>query len=264
MTSTPPTPTASDAAASAAAAYQQQQAGYASAAAVAAAAAWRGIDGKALDASWPAVLARMLAAITGAQRKAAASVPGYVARALLAQRAVPSGGWSVPAGAFAGVTGDGRSLAGLLYAPVALSKQRIGQGQRIADVIGAEEAHVALLARTVVQDAGRMALQSGMAAEREVRGYVRQVHLPACARCIILSGRFYRYSDGFLRHPCCDCTMLPAAGEDFVEAEDPAELIARMQAEHPATLKTMARTSTRSSTRTAGWRRPQGPGGRSA
>ena len=97
---------------------------------------------------------------------------------------------------------------------------------------------MALLVRTQVQDAGRMALQSGMAAEPKVRGYVRKVNLPACARCIILSGRFYRYSDGFQRHPNCDCTMIPAlAGGAFIETADPAELIARMQAEHPKSLK---------------------------
>ena len=106
------------------------------------------------------------------------------------------------------------------------------------DVLRDESKHVALLARTVTQDAGRMAQQSGMAAETAVRGYVRKVHLPACPRCIILSGRFYRYSDGFLRHPNCDCTMIPVAvGLDMVHAEDPAELMARMQAEHPERLR---------------------------
>lgn len=237
MASTQTTRSASDAAASQAAAesYQAQQEALATVAVIGALRAWDGIDGKALDASWPKVLARILAVITGAQRKAAASVPGYVERVLRAQH-VASVARLAPE-AFAGLTGDGRPLKTLLYTPVALSKQRIGQGERIADVLAGEEKHVALLARTVTQDAGRMALQAQMAAEPRVRGYVRKVHLPACPRCIILSGQFYRYSDGFLRHPACDCTMIPVAvGSDFVTAEDPAELIARMRAEHPGYL----------------------------
>lgn len=236
----PPAPSAPDTAAAsqaAAAAYQRQQSAIATAAALGAVGAWRIIDGKALDLSWIGVAARMLAVISGAQRKAAASAPGYLERVLRAQDVAASAEARLLAGAFAGLTGDGRPLAGLLYAPVALSKQRIGQGGRIADVLRQEEAHVALLARTVTQDAGRMALQAAMAADPRVRGYVRQVHLPACARCIILAGRFYRKSAGFLRHPNCDCTMIPAAGERRVEAQDPAELIARMRADHPARLR---------------------------
>lgn len=217
--------------------YQAAQSKLSRAAALAAIAAWRTIDGKALDASWPKVLARMLAVVSGAQRKAAASVPAYTGRLLALQGAKPSGPALAP-GAFAGLTGDGRPMGSLLYTPVALSKQRIGQGERIADVLADEEKHVAVLARTAVQDGQRMALQAQMAAETAVRGYVRKVNLPACARCIILSGRFYRYSDGFLRHPSCDCTMIPvAAGSDFVTADEPADLIARMRADHPELLR---------------------------
>lgn len=235
MASTQATLSASEAAA---VSYQAQQSRIAQAAVTGAVAAWRGIDGKNLDLSWIHVLARMLAVITGQQRKAAASVPGYMDRLLKAQHVASQASARLLPDAFAGLTGDGRPLQSLLYAPVALSKQRIGQGERIADVLRDESKHVALLARTVTQDAGRMAQQSGMAAETAVRGYVRKVHLPACPRCIILSGRFYRYSDGFLRHPNCDCTMIPVAvGLDMVHAEDPAELMARMQAEHPERLR---------------------------
>jgi hypothetical protein len=239
MAASPPTSRseAAAASASAAAAYQRQQSALGGVAVIGAIQAWRMIDGKALDLSWIHVVARMLGVISGAQRKAAAAAPGYLERVLRAQHVAASAEARLLDRAFAGLTGDGRPLAGLLYAPVALSKQRIGQGERIADVLRAEEAHVALLARTVTQDAGRMALQTAMAAEPQVRGYVRQVHLPACARCIILSGRFYRYSDGFLRHPNCDCTMIPAIGEQWAQAQDPAELIGQMQRDHPARLR---------------------------
>jgi hypothetical protein len=236
----PPTPSASDtaeASQAAAAAYQRQQQALGDIAVIGAIQAWRSIDGKALDRKWPGVLLRMLGVISGAQRKAAAAAPGYLERVLKAQHVAASAEARLLADAFAGLTGDGRPLAGLLYAPVALSKKRLSQGERIADVLRAEEEHVALLARTVTQDAGRMALQTAMATQPKVRGYVRKVTLPACARCIILSGRFYRYTDGFLRHPNCDCTMIPAVGEEWVTTEDPAKLIARVQAEDPAKLR---------------------------
>lgn len=39
--------------------------------------------------------------------------------------------------------------------------------------------------------------------------------LPACGRCILLSGRSYRYSTGFLRQPRCDCSMRPVTSEQW-------------------------------------------------
>jgi hypothetical protein len=49
-----------------------------------------------------------------------------------------------------------------------------------------------------------------MTATRSVHGYVRMVSGSACSRCIILAGRFYRWSSGFERHPRCQCTNIPA------------------------------------------------------
>lgn len=222
--------------AAAAAQYQRGQASAAAAAAVAAVAAWRTVDGKNLDMSWLHVLARLLPLVSGAQRKAAAAAPPYIGRLLRLQGETAQEA-RLAAEAFAGLTGDGRPLASLLYTPVARSKYLMGSGVRIADALAQEELHLAMLVRTQVQDAGRMAVQCAMAAEPAIRGYVRHVHLPACARCIILAGRFYRYSDGFARHPNCDCTMIPAAGPERVEPQDPAELIGQMRADHEAKLR---------------------------
>lgn len=185
-----------------ASAYQRAQSAVASAAALAAIREWRQIDGKNLDLSWLHILGRLLAVTGAAQVKAADAAMSYLGRILKLTAAEPSGA-RLSADAFRGLTGDGRPMGTLLYTPVALSKQKIGQGERIADVLKAQEVHLAMLVKTQVQDAGRMGLQSQMAAEPKYRGYVRKVTLPACARCIILSGRFYRYSHGFLRHPNC-------------------------------------------------------------
>jgi hypothetical protein len=50
---------------------------------------------------------------------------------------------------------------------------------------------------------------------------------PSCSRCAVLAGRVYRYSTGFLRHPHCDCTMIPTtlANPNFVH--DPVSLMRR-------------------------------------
>ena len=64
------------------------------------------------------------------------------------------------------------------------------------------------LVGSLVQDAGRAA-ESVSVASRPQIGHVRAINPPCCSRCAILAGRFYRWSDGFKRHPGCDCTMIP-------------------------------------------------------
>jgi hypothetical protein len=45
-------------------------------------------------------------------------------------------------------------------------------------------------------------------------GYVRVLTPPSCSRCIVLAGKFYRWNEGFLRHPMCDCRHLPVTVAD--------------------------------------------------
>lgn len=40
-------------------------------------------------------------------------------------------------------------------------------------------------------------------------GWIRVLDPPSCGRCAVLAGRFYKWSDGFLRHPNCDCKHMP-------------------------------------------------------
>lgn len=64
------------------------------------------------------------------------------------------------------------------------------------------------LVASLVQDAGRSAQLVDTTARPRVQ-HVRHLNLPSCSRCAVLAGRIYRYSDGFQRHPGCDCVMIP-------------------------------------------------------
>jgi hypothetical protein len=64
---------------------------------------------------------------------------------------------------------------------------------------------------TLVNDAGRSAMGAFTASRTREYGNIRVLTPPSCSRCAILAGRFYRWSDGFQRHPKCDCGMLSAA-----------------------------------------------------
>ena len=94
----------------------------------------------------------------------------------------------------------------------------------LAGMIG-PTTNVGRLVGSLVQDAGRAAESVATAARPNV-GHVRYLSPPSCSRCAILAGRAYRYSDGFQRHPGCDCVMVPAT-EDAAPglASDPAGLL---------------------------------------
>lgn len=89
---------------------------------------------------------------------------------------------------------------------------------------------VAQFVQTFVGDASRTARAVDMATRPAVTGYVRSLRPPSCSRCAILAGRVYRKSQGFQRHPFCDCLMTPtdeASGQELVT--DPMEMFEKGQ-----------------------------------
>lgn len=84
------------------------------------------------------------------------------------------------------------------------------------------------LVASLVQDAGRAAESVSVTTRQDV-GYVRNLTPPSCSRCVVLAGRVYRYSQGFLRHPKDDCTMTPVREGDTTYVEDPLDLMRRGQ-----------------------------------
>lgn len=85
------------------------------------------------------------------------------------------------------------------------------------------DAEFARLVASITQDAGRAAQSVAIAVHPRV-GHVRRLTPPSCSRCAVLAGRVYRYSDGFLRHPGCDCVMIPTTLSNPDLVQDPVEL----------------------------------------
>ena len=100
-------------------------------------------------------------------------------------------------------------------------------GSAIVDRLGqASSSTFDALIVSLVQDAGRTAASVDMGRRPAITGHVRSLNPPSCPRCAVLAGRVYRYSDGFARHPGCDCLMTPtteSAGKDLTL--DPTDAI---------------------------------------
>lgn len=72
-------------------------------------------------------------------------------------------------------------------------------------------AQLGMLVASAVQDAGRNGASLGMAVRPSITGYVRMLNPPSCSRCAVLAGKFFRWNQGFERHPNCDCRHIPTS-----------------------------------------------------
>ena len=194
---------------------------------------WRRLGPDWIGQAWAERIPTVTAAVTAAQRTTAASALVNGALALGEQ-----GTWEAPDGlvdvdAFAGLAADGRSLDTLLRGPAITTRTLIAGGMEPAQALAAGGHQLSMMVLTEVADAGRGAAGVQIAARPRV-GYVRMLNPPSCSRCVILAGRFYRWNQGFLRHPRCDCTHVPTMVTDQAEAfargliDDPYEAFNRM------------------------------------
>ena len=191
----------------------------------AALAAWAGLDLADLQGSFVAsVLPSLLESLETAQRESADIGADYTEAVAEAAEVPP--GPRVNRSRFAGVASDGRSLPGLLTQPLLGLYRSLAVGIQSGRALAASRVNLDEIVTTQVQDAARESEHVALAANRELAGYLRVVEPGACGRCVILAGRFYRWNDGFLRHPRCRCSNRPLTRES--EPQDPRELFDKM------------------------------------
>lgn len=223
----------------AALAHQAERAELADTTARAGAQAWRGVDPQRIPESWASLLLQVLGLVSGAQLRAAQQTEPWLTGAVGPAR---DAGDLVPS-TFSGHASDGRPLFSLLMFPAWAALHALAKGLGMPQALTGGATLLDLLIRTQVADAGRAADSVGMAIRDDVYGYQRVVSLPACARCIVLAGRLYRWSDGFQRHPRCDCTMEPVTYDEWRSKgpkSTPDDLFSQMSAEQQSKVFTAA------------------------
>lgn len=199
--------------------HQAERAQLAAATALAVRAVWLGVDTEQLEASWAARAPLAAELIGRGQLLAAGSAEPWLLGEL------GQGEGALDPEACAAATGD---LLPALLSPLLVSLNRIRRGFAVGLSILSGAALLEMVTRTLIADAGRIADMAGMIARPRVVSYVRVVEAPACARCIVLAGREYTFSEGFLRHPRCDCTMAAKRPGDGWVPDLPKDLAAQM------------------------------------
>lgn len=138
---------------------------------------------------------------------------------------------TVSATAFAGYTREGLAVDQALHASIRIAKQAVAQGMSPSGALLTGRKSLDRLIPSLVADAGRSAVQVGLTTT-QIGGYVRLVVGASCRDCIMLAGRWYRWNDGFQRHPYCDCRHIPASENRAGDWQtDPYEAFGRMSEE---------------------------------
>jgi hypothetical protein len=188
---------------------------------------WARLDQGDIAGSWANIAGpSALNLVIQAQTEAARGAQEYVATAVGLQGEAPSPAGMVNGSAFAGFASDGRALDGLLGYPLFEVQAFVDGGMPVADALGIGLRHLTRITATQVQDAARISTGVAQVNDRRVQGYLRQLSPPACSRCVILAGRWYRYNAGFQRHPHCDCVGVPATKD--VQPQSPKALFDAM------------------------------------
>jgi hypothetical protein len=165
--------------------------------------------GADFDASWARVGPRILLLTASAQLGAARSGAAYVPDTLAELGAPVDPVGEVVPEAFSGIASDGRPLDTLLGESVIRAKVARDNGAAASDALTAAGRALDMYVHTQIADAARGAASVAIAARPTV-GWVRMVNPPCCGRCAVLAGKWFRYNQGFQRHPRCDCRHVPA------------------------------------------------------
>lgn len=143
-------------------------------------------------------LDRLLAVVTAFQLAAGEDAVAAVPLILAEQNMPTEGAFTAAVEALLGSASDGRPMRSLLD---------YGRSKEVTDF------EFDRIVSTQLRDVARQATAIEIAARPQITGYVRVLVPPSCSRCAILAGRVYRWNEGFLRHPNCDCQHVVSGSE---------------------------------------------------
>lgn len=161
------------------------------------------------DLAWAKLAAPIFAAVVAGQTQAAASGLAYVPAVLAEQGVDPTPVATIDPQRFAGGNSDGEPAEYLLGAAPVKAKEtmKVAQSSAAAWLAGGE--FLTTITLDLVRDANRDATAAGMGVRPDVEGWVRQLNPPSCKACLLLAGKWFRWNQGFQRHPKCDCRHVP-------------------------------------------------------
>ena len=171
---------------------------------------WRRVDPTQVDASMQVIRPHLVRALQGYRRQAAIAAAAYTPALLRETRLETEPVGELSLDRFLEYAPDGRTVDGLYEQAAISAKTRMSRGLMPQLALQQVSALVLTMTLTTLSDTVRSVVAADMTRRPQVTGYVRQLVPPSCSRCVILAGRWYRWNEGFQRHPGCDCIHIPA------------------------------------------------------
>lgn len=179
---------------------------------------WRKL-GDDFDAGWDQVRGGTVEAVRSGMAASTRSAGDYLP-ALLAETGVAAAAAGrVNLEAFQGVAPDGTPLESYFDAAPIRAKQAVAGGATSLRARQMAGAWLMSKTLTALADTRRDVVSVDMAQRPNLTGYVRMLNPPSCKDCAILAGKWFRWNEGFERHPNCDCVHIPATNQHWAEAE---------------------------------------------
>ena len=172
-----------------------------------------------LDTSWRRVRPAATRTLSQAMHETALHAALFVDELMIATDQTAEPEMLVNPYAFLGSLPNTMPLDTAFEPAIYRTKQAIKNGYAFPLAKQAGLAYIMQTIGTALADLRRDIISVDTVQRPALTGYVRVVAPPACSRCIILAGKWFRWNEGFQRHPNCDCIHLPVTSEQWAVSE---------------------------------------------
>lgn len=175
--------------------------------------------GEEFDEDWYPLIPAAAEQVAIAQKAAVVVSAAYTPRMLAqsGQDAPPVG--DIDTQGYVGTNRYGNPIPQVLAGATTKAKNLVKEGYAVGAALFEAGQWLESTGRTLVFDAGRSVVSADIMQRPQLSGYVRVLNPPSCARCIPLAGKWFRWNEGFQRHPTCDCVHCAAKSEGYAKAE---------------------------------------------
>lgn len=169
------------------------------------------------DSSYAAIAGPLAATVREGMAATVATTTDYTPHLLSTMGIVAPPAGQINPAAFLDRAPNGTPIEQLLSGSTRVAKTAVGRGVSSRAALGQAQVWLTGVLLTVLADTGRGVMGADIAQRRALAGYVRVVNGSACADCMILAGKFFRWNSGFERHPRCQCRHVPAPSKKYAE-----------------------------------------------
>lgn len=171
---------------------------------------WNRVDANNIQASWKSISRDFLTLFSTIQTKSAETAIDASGMMLAEQGVYVTPHALANPNAFAGWAPSGLDIASYFQSPVFAALHAIRTGSSPLEALEYGRNLLVMLTSLAVMDTARQAESLDITSRPKV-GYIRVESATCCDRCMILAGKWFRFNEGFLRHPHCHGRHVPCS-----------------------------------------------------